>query len=365
MAGRPRILVLVKGLGIGGAERLISEGSRFWDTASFDYRVAYVLPWKDQLVPDLTEQGFDVECLGGSRPTLEAPYRLRRSLHERRPDVIHAHLPSAGILARTTSLLPVVYTEHNVVSSYRTATRWLNFATYRRNAAAIAVSDAVAASLGGYPGPEPVVIPNGVAVSVPEGTARRVRNELGIGPDRPLVVHVGNIRPWKGHGTLIAATVRLREKIPDVVVVSIGTEKTEGDLRRVRREAEERNVGDTIRFLGRRADAVDFIAAADVFVNPSEVEGLPLVVLEAMTVGTPVVATSVGGVPSVIRNDDTGVLVPSGEPEVLADAVIEILDDPERAARLAQRAQTLAIAEHGIEGMVAATEAVYRDVLRG
>jgi len=89
------------------------------------------------------------------------------------------------------------------------------------------------------------------------------------------------------------------------------------------------------------------------------------VVLEAMTVGTPVVATSVGGVPSVVRNDDTGVLVPSGEPEVLADAVIEILDDPERAARLAQRARTLAIAEHGIEGMVAATEAVYRDLLRG
>jgi glycosyltransferase involved in cell wall biosynthesis len=365
VADRPKILVLVKGLGIGGAERLISEGSRFWDTDSFNYRVAYVLPWKDQLVPDLTSRGFSVECLGGNRPTIEAPLRLRRSLGRWRPDLIHAHLPSAGILARTTSLLPVVYTEHNVVTSYRPLTRWLNFATYGRNAAAIAVSDAVAASLAHYPGPDPVVVPNGVAVSVEPGVRARVRDELAVGPDRPLVVHVGNIRPWKGHRTLIEATARLRATVPDVLVVSIGTEKTEGDLRRVRLEADAADVGDTVRFLGRRSDAVDFIAAADVFVNPSDVEGLPLVVLEAMAVSTPVVATAVGGVPSIIHDDETGILVPPGQPEALAGAVAGILADPDRAAILTRRAHELAVGEYGIGRMVEANEAVYRAVIHG
>ena len=353
--------MLVKGLGIGGAERLLSEGAAFWDTESFEYRVAYVLPWKDQLVGDLADRGFRVDCIGGGR--FEAPRRLRRSFRTWRPDLIHAHLPATGILARTATRLPVVYTEHNVASSYRPATRTANFATYWRNAAVVAVSDAVAASVHRYPGPKPVVVPNGVAVSVEPDTRSRIRSELDIGSDRPLVVHVGNIRPWKGHSTLIAAVAQLIREIPDAIVVSIGTEKQEGDLQRVEAEAAEQGVGDAIRFLGRRADAVDFIAAADVFVNPSDVEGLPLVVLEAMTVGTPVVATSVGGVPSAVIDGDTGILVPPGRPGALATAVAGLLSDPERGAALARRAKALALARYGLERMVRANEAVYREVL--
>lgn len=363
MAPRPRVLVLVKGLGIGGAERLISEGATFWDTDAFEYRVAYILPWKDQLVPDLKERGFPVDCLGGSR--WRVPLRLRYLLRTYRPDLIHAHLPTTGVLARFTFSAPVVYTEHNVTSSYRLLTRMANYGTYWRNAAAIAVSDAVAASLEGYPGPEPVVIPNGVAVSASDADRRRVRTELGIDDGRPLVVQVGNIRPWKGHATLIAAVEPLLAAVPDVLVVSIGAEKSAGDLERVRAEARNRGVGDRIRFLGRRSDAIGFVAAADVFVNPSDMEGLPLVVLEAMTLGTPVVATSVGGVPSVVVDGETGVLVPPGRPSELADAMANLLRDRNRAATLADRARVLAVEGHGLERMVRANEAVYAAVLRG
>ena len=69
-AHRPRILILIKGLGIGGAERLISQGSKFWTIDEFEYRVAYVLPWKDQLVPDLAANGIDVVCIGGGKWSL-------------------------------------------------------------------------------------------------------------------------------------------------------------------------------------------------------------------------------------------------------------------------------------------------------
>lgn len=362
---RPRILILIKGLGIGGAERLISEGSRFWSTDDFEYRVAYVLPWKNDLVPDLASNGIEAVCLGGGTWSLNAPARLRSEVRSWRPALIHAHLPTTGILARVMTSAPVVYTEHNLAGSYRPMTRVLNRLTYGRNREVIAVSDAVAASLARYPGPRPRTIPNGVLVTTTDDVRRRVREELEIGPNRPLVVHVGNIRPWKGHTTLVKAARALGDSIPDIVVVSIGAEKRPGDLDRLRGEAEEEGAGSTLRFLGRRPDAVDFIASADVFVNPSDVEGLPLVVLEAMMAGTPVVATAAGGVPAVVRDGETGRLVPVGQPQALATAVTEVISDLDGAKKMAHRARTFAESNYGLEGMVAAQEALYRQVLNG
>jgi len=343
---------------------LISEGSRFWSTDDFDYRVVYVLPWKDQLVPDLAANGIEVVCIGKGRWSLRAPARLRRLVRSWRPALIHAHLPTTGILARLTSSL-VVYTEHNLAGSYRPTTRALNRLTYGRNSKVIAVSDAVAASLARYPGPNPHVIPNGVVVDATDEAHRRVRKELEIEPHRPLVVHVGNIRPWKGHTTLIRSARLLAELIPSVVVVSIGGEKHPGDLSRVQREAEQEGAGSIVRFLGRRSDAVDFIASADVLVNPSDVEGLPLVVLEAMMAGTPVVATAAGGVPTVVRDGETGRLVPVQQPEVLAAALADVITNPEDAAKMADRARTFAESNFSLEGMVDAHEALYRQVLNG
>ena len=362
---RTRILILIKGLGIGGAERLVSEGSRFWSTDEFDYRVAYVLPWKDHLVLDLAANGIEAVCIGGGRWSLNAPTRFRSLVRSWRPSLVHAHLPTTGILARMGTATPVIYTEHNLAGSYRAATRTLNRLTYGRNREVVAVSDAVAESLAGYPGPPVQVIPNGVMVAVADGTRGRVRKELEIDADRPLVVHVGNVRPWKGHATLIKAVPLLRESIPGVVVVSLGAEKHRGDLDRLRREAEEEGTGDTLRFLGRRQDAVDFIAGADVFVNPSDVEGLPLVILEAMMAGTPVAATAAGGVPSVVRDGETGRLVPVGQPEALAAAVADLLSDSEGAKEMADRARDLVETDFGLERMVGAYESLYRRVLDG
>jgi glycosyltransferase involved in cell wall biosynthesis len=362
---RPRILLLIKGLGLGGAERLLSEGSQFWSTDEFDYRVVYVLPWKNDLVSDLAANGIDVVCIGEGRWSAAAPIRLRRIVRSWRPALIHSHLPTTGIMARLVTSTPVVYTEHNLAGSYRPATRVLNRATYSRNREVIAVSDAVAESLAGYRGPRPHTIPNGVSVTATNDVHRRIREELDIDQDRPLVVHVGNIRPWKGHSTLIKAARVLRESQSEIVVVSIGAEKHAGDLARVRAEADDEGVGDMVRFLGRRHDAVDFIVGADVLVNPSDVEGLPLVVLEAMMAGTPVVATAAGGVPSIVEDGETGRLVPTGDPDALAKAVLEVFADREGATRMAGRARALAEERFGLEQMVDAHEALYRRVLNG
>jgi glycosyltransferase involved in cell wall biosynthesis len=360
---RPRLLVLIKGLGSGGAEQLIVDGADHWDRDYFDYRVAYILPWKDHLVPQLIGKGVEVVCLGGRRGLgVGAAYRLFRLCRELRPDVIHSHLPAAGILARFVSRRPHVYTEHNIASSYRQPTRFLNRLSYGRNRAVIAVSDAVASSVAAYPGKPPIVIPNGVSFRVAFEEAASARAEMGMSPGDPLVVHVGNIRPHKGHANLIAATSFLRQARPDARVVSIGGEKNPGDLDRLERAASAAGVADRIRFLGRRTDARAFLAAADVVVNPSDVEGLPVSILEALALARPVVATDVGGVSSVVRTEETGLLVPRGDPESLAAGVVMALES-QAAADWGRAGQRLVDESYGLARMVRDYESVYRGIL--
>lgn len=364
MTGRPTVLVVIKGLGVGGAEKLVSEGARFWDRERFDYRVVYQLPWKNQLVAALEDFGIPVECIGGrDGSSLAALRNLGWLARSDNADLMHAHLPSAGVMARLVGGAPIVYTEHNIATSYRQPTRLLNRVTYSRNRVVTAVSDAVASSLTNYPGPTPVVIPNGVDVTVTKEQVESVRIELGLESTDPLVVHVGNIRPHKGHETLIRAAVELSNLRPGVTIVSIGGEKHEGDLARVRAAAEAAGVGRSLRFLGRRADALAFVAAADVFVNPSDVEGLPVAILEAMALGTPVAATRVGGVPSVVADGSTGLLVEQGDATRLAAAVSRLLGDPNLAGRLARHGTELVEREYGLERMVRTFEDIYRHIL--
>ena len=358
-----RVLVLIKGLGIGGSERLIAESAPVWDTNLFEYRVAYFLPWKDQLVPSLADAGYDAVCLGGRRGLdVFAPVRLRREIRESKPDLIHIHSPSVAVMARSITRTPIVYTEHNVTSSYRQPTQALNRITYGRNSAVTAVSTPVAESLGSYPGPAPRVIENGVAVTPPDQDTVAVRSELGLDAPDPLVVHVGNIRPHKGHANLIASTVHLKAARPDISVVSIGGEKYEGDLARVQGMAKEAGVDDVIRFLGRKPDARPYLAAADVVVNPSDFEGLPVALLEALALGRPVVATDVGGVSSVVVDGETGRLVQPKDPEELAEAVIEAITNPDSKS-WGQAGRELVASEHGIDRMVGEFESIYRQVL--
>lgn len=360
---RSRVLVLIKGLGIGGAERLVVESAKRWNWERFSYRVAYLVPWKDQLVPELERLGVEVTCLGGPRGRAGgAAVRLRSLLRRHHIDLVHAHLPTTGVLARLVSPTPVVYTEHNVVDSYRLLSRGANRLTYRRNRAVIAVSEAVAESVARY-GVKVITIPNGVSCRRDEEAVAKVRAELRLGERDPLVVHVGNIRPHKGHRTLLAAAAQLLSRRPEVVVVSLGGEQYAGDLERLRSEARALGISDRMRFLGRREDARAFLGAADVVVNPSDFEGLPVALLEAMAQARPVIATAVGGVPSIIREGETGLLVPAADPGRLAAGLECLLDDRELAARVGERAREVAEREYGVERMVRATEAVYEEVL--
>jgi len=365
-ATRPVVLVAVKGLGIGGAEKLIAESARVWDRDRFDYRIAYALPWKDQLVAPLCDLGIPVTCIGTPRGMTPGSWlRLRRHATSIGAALLHAHLPAMGAVARLVSPVPVVYTEHNVAGSYRPSVRLVNRTTYRRNAAVTAVSEAVAASIAGYPGPAARIVPNGVECRIDPGAAEAARAELGMSASAPLVVHVGNIRPHKGHANLVTAVQALLRLVPDATVVSIGGEKNRGDLDRVRSLAETAGVAGRLRFLGRREDALAFVTACDVFANPSDFEGLPVAVLEAMALERPVVATAVGGVPAIVQDDVTGLLVPIRDPEALAAGIAALLADRDRATRLAVAGRKVVERDYSLEAMVRTIEAIYGEVLGG
>ncbi|GJF32009.1 glycosyl transferase family 1 [Kitasatospora sp. NE20-6] len=339
MSTRRRVLWLAKGLGRGGAEQLLLNCARHADSARYEIEVAYVLPYKDALVPALEAAGIRVHLLGGP-PGALWPLRLRRLIAERRYDLVHSHMPIPAVAARLVAFgrhAPrLVHTEHNVWERYRTPTRWANALTYRRNDAVVAVSHAVAATIGRRrPGDDWVtVVHHGPDLGgAPGGPAARAaaREALGLPQDALVVGTVGNLTPKKDQAGLLDAFARLRLDHPSAALVLIGAGPLEAELRAA--------AGEGVVFAGSRADVPALLPAFDVFTLSSRQEGLPVALMEAMTSGLPSVVTRVGGMPEVLADDEHGLLVPPGDPAALAAALGRLAADPGLRERLGTAAR--------------------------
>jgi glycosyltransferase involved in cell wall biosynthesis len=370
-APRPvRVLWLAKGLGRGGAERLIVESARHLDRERFVVEVAYVLPWKDAFVGDLESQGIPVHCLGRGR-TLDPRWvwRLRRLVRERSFDLVHTHMPVPAVAARLA--LPrrppvIVHTEHNLWTRYRSVTRWTNALTYPRNSAVIAVSAAVAASIdpprwGPASPPVEVVLHGPHIESIPHGpdARRRARELLSLDPDDRVIGTVGNFTAKKNQRMLLDAVAQLAAP-GRVRVVLVGI----GPLRdALETHARALGLGDRATFTGLRSDVYDLLPAFDVFALSSDFEGLPIALLEAMAAGVPCVATAVGGIPEVVTDGEEGYLVGGRDVQAFAARLQKILDDPVLAESLGANASRRAAA-FDLRSAVRRTESIY-DRARG
>ncbi len=363
-----RVLVLIKGLGRGGAEQLLVSGARHLDRERFDYEIAYLLPHKDALVGELRAAGLPVTCLDGARGVGWIG-RLRSHVRRRGIDLIHVHSPLAAIgtrLAFGPRGPRLVYTEHNIWARYHRATYIGNLATFFRNDHVFAVAEHVRASirypsaLSFLPMPPTETLYQGIDMDQLSVEPDGVRSELDIDDDAPVVGTVANFKTHKAHDVLLRAAVEVRAEIPNVRFVLVGTGPLEEEIRR---KVEASGLAETVVFAGFRDDAPRVASAFDVFALPSNYEGLSIALLESMALGKPVVVTAVGGLPEVIQDEVSGLLVPPGASGPLAGNIVRLLRDPALRARLGDAARRRA-AEFDIRRAVRRTEAVYEAMLR-
>lgn len=314
----------------------------------------------------LVERGWEVATAGphgvldGLAPldAVVAVPRGRRDLARAAAgaDIVHAHGLKAGwMAAMMRGPRPVVVTVHNLVldevaGRRARALRALEAALPRRVDAVIAVSEEIGRRFASASNVH--IIPPAGPVPVVGRHPSDVRAELGVGVGEHLVVAVARLHPQKDLPTLFAAV----DGLDGVRVVVFGEGPDESRLRAV--------APTNVTLAGARPGVADEIAAADVFVVSSRWESGPLVLLEAMALGRPVVTTDVGLASTVVRDGDTGRLVPVGDVAALRVAITDVLADNGDASAMGERGRAAVAATYSSDALVERIEDVYRSALR-
>lgn len=301
-----------------------------------------------------------------------AARQLARSVDTQGWQVLNAHTPPDYLLASLVKRLArsrprLVLTRHILLQLGRSFLhRW----AFSLADAFIAVSHAVAESLGNHPLIDPGkihVIYNGIDTDrfTPEGT-RSLRERLGLAPEQPLVGIIGEVSPHKGQQEFLGASILLLERGLDAKFVLIGSPRPKNVpyLKRLKRIVQERGLGDHILFLDAVSDVPDAIRSLDVLVLASHEEPFGLITVEAMACGCPIVATSSGATPEIVTDGVHGILVQPRRKEAIASAVAKLIEDAALRARLGHQARERAVKHFGLERMVQQTESLYQKLLR-
>jgi glycosyltransferase involved in cell wall biosynthesis len=361
--GPARLLLVVDSLEIGGAERYVVDLAAALHRRGVEVTVACSVT--GALGEELAGVGVAVRPLSSRlakrRFSPQFAAALRRLLRRERFDMVHAHLYASEVAAAAAGMgsrVPLVLTDHTEgpwrCRRANAASAW----AYGRAAHVVAVSEAIRVHLLERFGmaPERVTyIPTAVVAAA--ATPARVG-----GTGRLTVGRVARLQPEKGIDVYLAAAAWLAPRFPDADFVIVGEGPLRGPLERL---AARLGLADRVRFLGARDDARELIAGLDVLAVSSITDGQPLVVLEAMAAGVPVVGTAVGGIPRQIEHDRTGLLVPPGDAAALAAAVARLLREPAARLRLGAAAREHAAREFGHAALVERTQAVYQLALAG
>ena len=370
-----KILLVESGTAFGGTERVVWELATRLPRARWDVRV-WLSPARgvDELADALADRDVPVSRVAevDSRWDWRGMWATWRRLAREKPALLHVHhvWPAAdrylASLAAAAGVPHLVVTEHIVGRSHSLGQQRLKLRELEQAEVVTAVSAAVADSLVsdyGAPRGRIRVVPNGAELpdeEVEHPAARRLREDLGVGMLRPLWVCAGRLEEQKGQDVLLAALAEVRLRGLEFVAVLAGEGSRRGAL-----EARTRELGleAHVRFPGQVEDLGPLLAAADAVVLPSRWEGLPLVLLEAMARGRPVVATPVGGIPEVVEDGVHGRLVAADDARALADVLEEFHRRPDAAVRLGRRGAARVREGYTWPRVVEAFESVYDEVL--
>lgn len=343
-----RVMHIVDSLEFGGLERVVTdlaiEQKRRGDTVS-----VFSLLRTEGLKPELEAAGIEV-IVGHKRDGLDVALirRLRAEIRRRRPDVVHAHnfvpnyhaaVASWGRWRRPT----LVCSLHDMGFRLDREARLRKFFLWsipRTQGFAMVGSQVHDRYVGGglVPAARATTVLNGIPVErfrwAPE-RRRLARERLGIPPDALLVGAVGRLVELKNHRLLIELMPRLLARHPALHLVLIGGGPLEAELRE---RARASGAGERIVITGQRKDVADLTPGFDIFAMPSLTEGLSIALLEACATRLAIVATQVGGNPEIVRDGQTGLLVPPGEAEPLFAALDRLLGDAALRERFSQAA---------------------------
>src|SRR5213594_2228686 len=328
------------------------------------WRALIVCQPDSPLLAEARASSIPVEAVRmGSATDIGAIVRLRRLMRERGVSLVHTHSSIdswlGGIAARSLGR-PVVRSRH------------VSIPIRRRRALVYRLADRIITSGEAV---RTLVIASGVApervVAIPAGvdaarfhdavSGKRVRDELELPPGAALVGLVANVRGSKGHNVFLEAARAVLAVAPDtrflIVGDGVGFDEVRSRVRQLGLDA-------SVHLTGFRRDIPEVMAALDVLALPSiRSEAIPQVIPQALAVGTPVVASTVGGSPELIRDGENGRLVPPADPQALADAILALLREPERARAMARAGQAMVLARYTIDVTIARTTAVYRELL--
>lgn len=299
-----------------------------------------------------------------------AVLRLAGVLGEIRPDLVHAHSSKAGAVARLARLahpaIPVLYTPHGYAfaghfssRAQRRLYRGVERALAPLASRVVCVCEAEARLARSVGAPRRVrVVHNGIEPADLRGAVDPRVAELSA--RGPVIGALSLLRPGKGIETLIDALPAVLARHPNAQVAICG----EGpDLDALRTRARLAGVAAAVRFLGPTPEPLEAIRGFDVLVHPSWAESFPYVILEAMSLGRAIVASDVGGVGEALINGDSGLLVASGVHDALASALISLLDDPDRRAKMGESARARATELFSLDAMIERLTRVYDELM--
>ncbi len=370
---RLKILQISSAQSLGGGERHLVDLSK--GLAERGHEIHLAVRPGSPLISELREIPRQRITTLPLRNSLDAPSAraLAKLVRQNEIQVVHAHMardyPLAAYSVRKNDQARLFITRHVLFPLNK-----LHRATLPRASGIIAVSQAVAAQLrldNVAPEEKIRVVLNGIDTE----RFRQTRENFDRGgflkrwslPDNGLLVGtVGELTPLKGQAEFLKAAVQVGQEFPNAYFIVAGTdnspEQTNGAV--LQELISRLKLTDRVRVVPWLDDIAELYCALDVFVSASHTESFGLAIAEAMASGTAVVATSTGGAREVIHPGETGLLVPIGDADELADTVIELLGDADRRARLGKVAQQDMAARFGLEPMITTTEKIYLDAVQ-
>ena len=367
-AARTRVLYLSHAYAVGGAEEMVLNLVRHLPP-KYEPVVA-AIQQAGPIGEEVRRTGVPFDVLGLT-PGLRHPLhvlRLRDFISECNPQIVHTFLLTASLYGRFAAMMagvPVVIgTEVNIYerkhAMHALAERWLMRGTDSVVASAESVREFYVRQVNADPAKVEVVY-NAVDWSQLDQTATRdaMRALLGLPMNAPVIGIIARLTEQKAHRVLFDA-VAAHPGLAQAHLVVVG----DGELRSsLEQQVATLGLTGRVHFLGARRDLGDILGAIDVFAMPSFWEGLPLSLVLAMGAGLPVVATRVAGIPEVVHDDVTGLLVPPGDSAALGESLSRLVNDSATRARLGDAARVFVRPRFGIDGYVSSVTALYDRLL--